>query len=333
VAKTSTAGSTVYELYVDTAVAPVVGPGPQPKSGSGSAAVNIRLNGVTHNVSGGSVTAGAWHHMAATWDGSTIRLYLDGVEVGATSATGVLAVDHTLPVTVGNVNAGDRGFEGAIDNVQILSTAAPAAAIATHHGNLAASGAFHSFGQEQTGAPGPWTVAAVGRTGGHSLEAPATAGSGAAAWAVATGLDEPGMVLEGWWLYSSDAGLDIAAGTRAGTDPTDGFETWLDSPSGWGLRHRSGSTEVQDAAPSGTPAAGSWTKVELHTDQNGDSRVVVDGTELIGSTAQGPVPATGSVGFRVGALPGTESWQIDDVRGRRLVAPEPVTTLGPLDRS
>jgi len=44
------------------------------------------------------------------------------------------------------------------------------------------------------------------------------------------------------------------------------------------------------------------------------------------------VPASGSIGLRAGLLPGGTSWFVDDVQARRLVTPEPVTSLGPIDR-
>ena len=71
----------------------------------------------------------------------------------------------------------------------------------------------------------------------------------------------------------------------------------------------------------------------LRTDQNGDTSVWIDGTEVIGPTNQGAVPASGSIGLRTGLLPPSESWYVDDVRARRVVTPEPTATLGPIDRS
>lgn len=41
---------------------------------------------------------GAWHHLAAAWDGTTRRLYVDGVVVGTDN---VVADDSTLAVAIG----------------------------------------------------------------------------------------------------------------------------------------------------------------------------------------------------------------------------------------
>ena len=37
---------------------------------------------------GSSITADNWHHIACTYDGSQIRIYIDGTQVGSTSASG-----------------------------------------------------------------------------------------------------------------------------------------------------------------------------------------------------------------------------------------------------
>ena len=120
---------------------------------------------------------------------------------------------------------------------------------------------------------------------------------------------------------------------RTGAVPTDQWETALTSPAGWNLGRHQGGTQTEDAAAAGTPAPGVWVEVTLRTDQNGDTSVWIDGTEVIASTNQGGVPASGSIGLRTGLLPPSESWYVDDVRARRLVTQEPTATLGPLDRN
>ncbi|MCP3912464.1 MAG: hypothetical protein GY713_16085, partial [Actinomycetia bacterium] len=55
--------------------------------------------------------------------------------------------------------------------------------------------------------------------------------------------------------------------------------------------------------------------------------------EVTGWTAQGTDILSGSLGLRAGLLGVGEQWFIDDPRARRLVTPEPVASLGPLDRN
>jgi hypothetical protein len=64
-----------------------------------------------------------WHHVAATWDGSTMRLYLDRVEVGSGPFSGTIGYDAN-PLLIGGEDdgAGIPGcclFTGLIDDVRI----------------------------------------------------------------------------------------------------------------------------------------------------------------------------------------------------------------------
>jgi len=71
-------------------------------------------------------SVGAWHHVAGTYDGVTVRLYVDGVEVAA-KATTVAAV----PVTASNLHIGHKdtesiasdSFSGVLDEVVLYSRA------------------------------------------------------------------------------------------------------------------------------------------------------------------------------------------------------------------
>ncbi len=80
-----------------------------------------------------SVADGAWHHVAATYDGSSVmRLYLDGVEVETGNATGDLQESAT-PVYLGAlITAGQNGgyLDGALDEVEIIGRELSAAEIA-----------------------------------------------------------------------------------------------------------------------------------------------------------------------------------------------------------
>ena len=115
--------------------------------------------------------------------------------------------------------------------------------------------------------------------------------------------------------------------------PTDQYEGALTSPAGWELRSRTGATTSIDAAAAGGSVPGVWVEVEMWTDQFGDSRLFIDGVEVTTWTAQGSALTSGSMALRVGALPPTESWYVDDARGRKLVTPEPVTVVSVLDRN
>jgi len=72
-------------------------------------------------------TAGKWTHVAATYDGATLRLYYDGTEVAHRAAVGVLA-RGAGPLLMGNDGTGRR-FSGRIDNAWFNTQAASVAAI------------------------------------------------------------------------------------------------------------------------------------------------------------------------------------------------------------
>jgi hypothetical protein len=85
------------------------------------------------------------------------------------------------------------------------------------------------------------------------------------------------------------------------------------------------------AGAAGVAVPGTWVRVVIRTDQNGRSSVVVGGSELIAPTAQSGLGVSGSVGLRVGQLRTSESWYVDDARDRRMVSPEPTTTISGID--
>jgi len=82
----------------------------------------------------GFLEAGQWQHVAGTYDGSMMRLWVwkpgDALhsEIVSTAKTGTIAVDPTVTVAIGNNGPGLPGglsktFHGAIDDVRIYNTA------------------------------------------------------------------------------------------------------------------------------------------------------------------------------------------------------------------
>ncbi len=93
----------------------------------------------------GSVTAGAWHHLAMTWGADGMKLYLGGELAGSDNYTGGLGSNsggrgNFEPITLGasQQNSGDRVadnlnnfFGGSIKGVAIHDTALSAGSVAT----------------------------------------------------------------------------------------------------------------------------------------------------------------------------------------------------------
>lgn len=92
-----------------------------------------------------SVTIGAWHHLAVTWDGALVRQYVDGAEVGVPRAMGgaldptfALGAPYGFGVGCGNVPPTGVGtvayeFTGDIDEVALYSRALMGTEIAAYY--------------------------------------------------------------------------------------------------------------------------------------------------------------------------------------------------------
>lgn len=80
----------------------------------------------------GSITAGAWQHVAVTYDGANMKIYRNAVQVGSMAKTGVLDTSGSVNAWIGDNPVGGGGanaFDGKIDDVRIYNEALNAAAI------------------------------------------------------------------------------------------------------------------------------------------------------------------------------------------------------------
>lgn len=64
----------------------------------------------------------AWQHVAATFDGSSMKIYVDGQLTGSKTLSGDKIASSSQPIAIGN-NSKDEHFIGYIDNVSIWSDA------------------------------------------------------------------------------------------------------------------------------------------------------------------------------------------------------------------
>ncbi|MCC7060805.1 MAG: hypothetical protein IT508_11300, partial [Burkholderiaceae bacterium] len=99
------AGSLVYSLYANTSSRP----------------------GAKLDLAGGRVVTGptqltrsTWTHLAATYDGSTLRLFVNGLEVASTAASGPLPASPG-PLRIGGHAVGGEWFRGRIDEVRVYA--------------------------------------------------------------------------------------------------------------------------------------------------------------------------------------------------------------------
>ena len=69
-----------------------------------------------------NLAANTWTHLAATYDGSIIRLYVNGVQVATQAKTGAIATSSN-PLTIGGDPIYGQSFHGRIDDVRIYNRA------------------------------------------------------------------------------------------------------------------------------------------------------------------------------------------------------------------
>jgi hypothetical protein len=70
----------------------------------------------------------AWTHFATTYDGTTIRLYVGGVQVATRAQTGSLLAG-TQPLRFGGTAVWAEWFQGRLDEIRVYDRALTAAQI------------------------------------------------------------------------------------------------------------------------------------------------------------------------------------------------------------
>jgi hypothetical protein len=112
-------GGMIYSLYANQDTTRPVG--------------QVNIGGEQNVVGAASLALNTWSHLAVTYDGSALRLYVNGAVVATTPATG------TIPASTGVLRMGGNSvwgewFGGLLDDVRIYSRALSAGEIATDMG-------------------------------------------------------------------------------------------------------------------------------------------------------------------------------------------------------
>lgn len=95
------------------------------------------------------LTTGQWHHVAITYDGATIKFYIDGVLDSHQPGINLEFGENTQPLFVGaDFPGGDEYFDGSIRNVKVYSNALSAARISELSGEKKAF--FEALEAERT---------------------------------------------------------------------------------------------------------------------------------------------------------------------------------------
>ncbi len=99
--------------------------------GGGSIRFGVRLNGVDYFLTTptGSVTANTWNYVTATYDGSQLKVYINGALSGTpVSATGTMT-DNGVNLRVGRRQDTASPFSGMIDEVRVYNRSLSASEI------------------------------------------------------------------------------------------------------------------------------------------------------------------------------------------------------------
>ncbi len=87
----------------------------------------LKSNGTTETLVASSeeLLPGVWTHVAGTWDGSTMKLYQDGVLVASKAKDGILDTNGDALVAIGNLppDTDNQPFDGKIDDMRIYNFA------------------------------------------------------------------------------------------------------------------------------------------------------------------------------------------------------------------
>jgi len=97
-------------------------------------AMSYQTNGTLRCIAGSDIVDSVtrildddWHHVACTFDGASLRVYIDGSVAGCLPLSRELAIDGGEGLAIGaNVGAGptfSERFTGGMDNVQVLASA------------------------------------------------------------------------------------------------------------------------------------------------------------------------------------------------------------------
>ncbi len=80
---------------------------------------------------GTALSANTWAHLASTYDGANLRLYVNGSLVKTTAATGTITVSTGALRIGANSIWTDEAFQGLIDEVRIYNRALTASELAS----------------------------------------------------------------------------------------------------------------------------------------------------------------------------------------------------------
>jgi choice-of-anchor A domain-containing protein len=128
--------------------------------------LEVPFSGSTHNY------FDQWHHLAATFDGLIMRIYIDGVLAGTKSAVGSITVNSN-PLWIGGQSGTNEYFRGKVDDVRLWDRALNQCEIASNKncgltGNEAGLAAYYKFDQGVADGINPLQLTVFDATPNHN---------------------------------------------------------------------------------------------------------------------------------------------------------------------
>ena len=96
--------------------------------GAGNYSLAVTANMANYLTTSVAPTVGTWEHIVGTWDGATLRLYVDGTEIGSKPFVGVPGLP-TNDLQIGNYPGPGKYLNGALDEVALYDHALTATEI------------------------------------------------------------------------------------------------------------------------------------------------------------------------------------------------------------
>ena len=97
-------------------------------NGGARPAGQVNIGGEQNAIGTAQLPLNAWSHLATTYDGATLRLFVNGTQVATKAQTGSIAVS-TGQLRIGGNTIWGEFFSGLIDEVRVYNRALPAAEI------------------------------------------------------------------------------------------------------------------------------------------------------------------------------------------------------------
>ena len=99
----------------------------------GALRFRLKTDGLTDVLisNSGEIQPGRWYHVAATYDGSKMRIYKNAMEIASIDKSGNIDTNLSVSAAIGNQpsGAGSRPFDGLVDDFRIYNRALSASEI------------------------------------------------------------------------------------------------------------------------------------------------------------------------------------------------------------